>query len=404
MLLVLFASIIVLYLIQSAMYEKRILDNLSYDVSLSHEEVFAGEFVYLYENITNLRATQIPYARVDTELPDGMGFVLPGKNGSTYQEGYIQSVFTLAGNTTVTRRWRILCKTRGEYHPGNVLLVTNNLLGLRSESKRYSVPVCRQNRLVVLPRTIDLDSTFRSSYMLPGGAALPSGLFTEPLLRMGTREYTTADPMNRINWKSTAAHGGLMVNIEEYTRSVAFSIAINMQSRDFEKDPKVPSVPYYIENNITVAASLLSRIAEFDSPTCLIANAFPQDHEEGENSEEEHPEGASILCSPTYRGQGDVINGLRLLAGLKLEISVPLEKMMDEILSDPQKYAPDGNLIFVSAFLNERMLIFHERMQKKGVTVTFYLTTTQRIVDPPETVEIFTVYAPENLTMGGIQA
>lgn len=398
MLLVLFVSIIVLYFIQSAMYEKRILDHLSYDVSLSHEEVFAGEFVYLYENITNLRATQVPYARVDTELPDGMGFVLPGKNGSTYQEGYIQSVFTLAGNTTVRRRWRILCKTRGEYHPGSVLLVTNNLLGLRSESKRYSVPVCRQNRLVVLPRTIDLDATFRSSYLLPGGAALPRGLFTEPLLRMGTREYTTADPMNRVNWKSTASHGSLMVNIEEYTRSVAFSIVINMQSRDFEKDPKTPSVPYYIENNITVAASLLSRIAEFDSPTCLIANAFPHSREGGEG---EDPEAEPLLCSPTYRGQGDVIDGLRLLAGLKLEISLPTERMMDEILSDPQKYAPDGNLIFVSAFLNERMLIFHERMEKKGVNVTFYLTTTQRIVEPPENVEIFTVYAPENLTMGG---
>ncbi|MGM9681570.1 MAG: DUF58 domain-containing protein [Eubacteriales bacterium] len=380
----LIAAIIALYLIQSAIYEKNLLDSIRYDVTLSQEEVFAGDFIYLYENISNDRGVAIPYARVDTELPDGMGFVLSGKGGSTYQEGYIQSVFTLDGHSTVSRRWRVCCKTRGEYHPGSVLLVTNNLLGLKSASKRYVVPISKQNRLVVLPRTVDLDSTFRSSCQLPGEAALPRGLFTDPLLRRGSREYTSNDPMNRINWKSTAARGHLMVNEEEVTCSASFHILINMQSRDFEKNPKIPSVPYYIEDNITVAASLLARIAEYDTPTALIANAFPADYQRAD--------GENLLYSPAYRGQGDVIEGLRLLARLQLEITVPLEKMLDEVLAKPYYYAPDGNLIFVSSFFNQRMLIFHDRMRRHGIEVTFYLTTSQRTVDIPDDVEVFTVY------------
>ena len=45
-------------------------------MSLSRNEVFEGEQLYLYEEITNDKLLPIPYAKIETELPEGLSFIL----------------------------------------------------------------------------------------------------------------------------------------------------------------------------------------------------------------------------------------------------------------------------------------------------------------------------------------
>jgi UDPglucose 6-dehydrogenase len=82
------------------------------------------------------------------------------------------------------------------------------------------------------------------------------------------------DPMNRINWNSTAAHGKLMVNVEEFTEQYQFNIILNMQSRSIELHPHEPSSPDYIEMCITVCASILDNISSHNIPVKLFANTY----------------------------------------------------------------------------------------------------------------------------------
>jgi hypothetical protein len=124
----------------------------------------------------------------------------------------------------------------------------------------------------VLPRPIDLEATFVAADGLSGDIVTNHSLLTDPLIRAGTREYRPGDAMRQINWKSTASHNRLMVNIEEHFRRFVFNIVINMQSRDIEKHPEVPSAPYEIERCISVAATLLDRASEDNVPTRVIMN------------------------------------------------------------------------------------------------------------------------------------
>ena len=68
---------VIVYMVQSKIYERHAFDSLSYDVKLSAEEVFEGEDIFMYEELCNGKNLPIPSIRIDTELPEGLYFASP---------------------------------------------------------------------------------------------------------------------------------------------------------------------------------------------------------------------------------------------------------------------------------------------------------------------------------------
>ena len=249
--------------------------------------------------------------------------------------------------------------------------MTNDLFGMNYASFSASaLPGFTKNRLTVLPKSIDLGAEFVAADGLTGDIITNHSLLTDPLIRAGTREYRDGDAMRQINWKSTASHGRLMVNIEEHCRRFVFNIVINMQSRDIEKHPEVPSAPYEIERCISVAATLLDRASEDNVPTRVIMNTpYKSIQIEDPNAvsciDPGDPVGRKIAISRSYTGRMETLDALRLLAGIPMEISVPEEQLLDHILANPTLYteAADhtgaANLIVISSYFSERMIHFH---------------------------------------------
>jgi len=187
---------------------------------------------------------------------------------------------------------------------------------------------------------------------------------------------------------STASHGKLMVNIEEYTQQHLFNIVLNMQSRSRENHIHVPSSPEYIELCITVAASILDKISSDNVSVRIFANTPPESVEMEPLSDDEI--GSQVLVTQPSRGKQDVIAALRLLAALKMEISCPFEKMLDHIAASPEYYANAGNLVVISSYLDERMINFHQAMRLQGINVMFYITTiNQNTLSIPDDIEVF---------------
>ncbi len=84
-----------------------------------------------------------------------------------------------------------------------------------------------------------------------------------------------------------------------------------------------------------------------------------------------------------------MITALRMLAQMELMISVPLEKMLDHIADNPYAYTSGGNIVFVSSYLNERMINFCYNMRKQGIHMIFYITSTSanaRVI--PDDIEV----------------
>lgn len=383
-------SLIGVYLLQYFLYMKFAFSHVQYTVETGSREVFEDEEIYIYEQLTNDKLLPLPFVKVDTELPEGLTFCITTEDSSaTLLETYprvIQSLFTLRSHEIVRRRWKIRCNTRGTYVLGNSTMLVNDILGTYMQSKivtpdkpENADSMDHKNVLVVLPKAIALEKEFTASAYTSGDILVQRSLLSDPLYRAGVREYQNGDPINRINWKKTAAEQTLMVNIEEFTKQYAFNILINMQSRDMEKGiPGPPSIRSAVELCITVAASILDSVATERIPVRLICNTPPEPFGEGDSMavSAEDADGQKVFVSPAYQGRGDIITALRMLAQMELIISLPIEKLLDHMVQNPYAYTSGGNIIFVSSFLNERMIQFCYAMRHQGITVIFYITTT----------------------------
>ena len=63
---------------------------------------------------------------------------------------------------------------------------------------------------------------------------------------------------------------------------------------------------------------------------------------------------------------------------------------MDEMLADPGRYTSGGNMVFVTTYLDGRMLNFAAAMRESGVRVVFFvLTSGQNAPQIPEEIPVY---------------
>jgi len=368
------------YLIQFFIYKKYIFKDLEYSVSLSRNEAFEGEELYLYEEIVNNKYLPIPYAKIETELPEGFSIVLMDEELiREYKEKgrsvrTILSIFSIGPKQRIKRRWRICANKRGVYSMGKVMIVASDIMSLNVFSRSISVEDSKLNRLTVLPKAIDLSEVQTFSAFTSGDILTQRSLLSDPLKYAGVREYTINDPMKLINWKSTASHGKLMVNYEERTTSARYTVILNMNSRENERSPLTPISPEDVEKCITVCASLFDRASSYDIPMRLLINTieeFPSDCILPKGDIQEN-----TLVTPFIKTKNDRISILYLLASLKIRISYSIEKLLEVLSDDPYTFGECGCLVIVSPYLSEDMKEFSEKMDLRGIKTVFFITTT----------------------------
>ncbi len=398
--LALAAAVLIVFLVQRYVYKTYAFDKVTYRVTLDRTEVFEDDEIYVYEELVNNKNLPLPYLKVDSELPDGLNFHIAESDikGGIRElfPGQISSIFVLRRKEMIRRRWRVRCLRRGTYVLGKATVLTDDIFGSRIQSKFFLPIPDGKNTLTVLPKAIDLEKEFTTSKYTNGEFLVKSSLLTDPLLKAGVREYVGGDPMNRINWKQTAAHNALLVNLEEHTQKQQFNIIMNMQTRD--RDEMVSgegSVP--VELAITVAASILDRVSQDNVPVRLICNTTPP--EEGLNASlgDGDEVGEKIFFSNPYKGRGEMLSALRMLSGMELSVSIPVEKMLDHIMDHPFAYTSGGNIVFVSAYLSERMINFYYNLRQMGIHMIFYITSatgTNASVIPNDVEVHFKTYVP----------
>lgn len=389
--LALLGALIAAVMIQYFIYKKRSLAGLRYEAMLSETEVFEGDEIYLYEEITNDSKLPLPYIKIDSVLPEGLDYCLFEAKSQSKKQHYtrqLQSVFVLRPGVTVRRRWRVRCTVRGDYKLDGVIAVASDILGFYTGTRRLEFEEKRSNTITVLPRPIDLEEHFASSKYLCGDVISNICPVTDPLRIFGIREYMHGDPMNSVNWKATARHRELMVNIRERTVRHQFNIILNMNSRPIEQYPDRPSDTKAIEKSIIVAASILDRVAAEDIPIRIITNN-PCTNNPLFTPIFDDEDGSRIMKSEKFKGKRDMLVALRTLSSIKLQISVPTEKMLDHIVKYPELYRESENLIVISAYLDSRLLNLHRVMKEVGVNVVFYITTTRREFVIPEDIDVY---------------
>ncbi len=371
-------AVIIVFIAQAKIYGRRALEALSYSSHTDRSEVTEGEEFYLWEELTNAKSLPMPQVRADTDLPKGLSFVFFEEDGQgSFCRSLSQttrSVFSLRGEDKIRRRWRVEANKRGVYAIDDTLILAGDIFGTNAVSRRIETD--SYAKITVLPRPCDLEHDFANANMQSGENPVNRGLITDPMLRSGVREYTTSDPIRMIDWKTSARLGSLAVFVNEFVERETFTVVMNMQSRSYEPDAHIPTTFDFIEMNISVAASIIDRLAGGDIPVRFIANTPPKTV--GGYSAGDDETGRELLMTDDFCGHADTLAALRLLAALEMNISVRADDMFGYIAEHPNICSAGETMIVITAYLDDDMIKFSHAMKARGIRIVFYLTTTLR--------------------------
>lgn len=362
---------------------------LEYRFSFDTDEVFRGEYLTLCQTVTNRSARPIPFLKLETLLPEGLEIVLAGEREETAHSA--ESIWTLCPSEQVERRWRVIAKKRGVYPAESVGLhaVSNDPLGANEFSLSIRPTDGNAPALRVLHCAAEEIRNLALTAALTGDASQPQGILRDPMAYAGVRAYTASDPLNTVDWKQTARLGQPVVRQCEAIRNDAYQVVLNMQTVLIEPHPPALTSPQYIEECITICASLLDSAAGRNIPVRLFVNTDPAGLSSGSAAGADGI-AARIFASEEYRTGDGMLEAYRTLAELPLAMSVPVEQMMDEMLSDPGRYTGGGNMVFVTTYLDGRMLNFAAAMRECGVRVVFFvLTSGQNAPQIPEEIPVY---------------
>ncbi len=386
------------YLLARRKAAEKLKASLRYSLSFDTDEVFRGEYLYIDQVIENTTDHTIPFLKIETLLPEGLSIVLveTAEDRAAEQLGRAsaskkrrrdttvhsaESLWSLTPHSRITRRWRVLAEKRGRYTATDVqvLVISNDALGMGAYSITPELTPGNGHTVLVLPQAAEWLAGMAPAASLTGEGHVPHGLIHDPMAVAGVRPYDPHDPLNMIDWKQTAHVGQLMVRQTEAVENDAFNIVLNMQSKLEEPRPHDLASPWYVEEAITVCASLLDSAVRRNIPARLISNTPPAPLMErgvpgGPIREDET--GRRIFCSEEFRGGEATMEAYRLLADLPLVRSLPAEGLSDDIIANPEYYMRGGNVLFVSAYLDARMVAAYERLRARGVRVIFYIITT----------------------------
>ncbi len=306
--------------------------NLEYRCEFSSPEAHEGDSLYLVETVYNKKLLPVPWLKVDIHSSRWLDFA--GTCSVVAQDSRrVTSSFILKGYQRVTRRWKLKCLKRGVFTTENVTLVSGDLLNYRV----VSAPARVDATLTVYPEIIDLEDVFVPVNFLQGDHIVRRWIVDDPFINAGAREYTGAEPLNRVHWPATAKEGRLMVRKNDFTSQIGLTILLNMQSKLYEYTDIV--YKDIAELGIKAAATLLDRALNSGIPVRLGSNGCILEEPEsmiftGEAADREHIGGL-----------------LRILAKLAMKTVKDFEVFLEGSTGELE----NSDIVIITPYMSRRM-------------------------------------------------
>lgn len=228
--IVIVALTILLYTIQTKIYEKYWGKNLSVSIRFSKEAVRTNETVELMEVIENGKYLPLPMLTVKFET-DKCLHALDEKNSAVTDLYYRNDIFAMKPMRKTTRTIPFLCTKRGYFRIHDITLVSadlflqNERIGGRSSDAS----------LYVYPRVLTNEDHSRLLSRMTGEVLAKRHQEEDPFEFRGIREYSMTDELRTINWKATARTGELKVNMKNYTSLKAVRLFLNLEDTGIRK-------------------------------------------------------------------------------------------------------------------------------------------------------------------------
>ena len=343
----------IMWRLQKAVYRHYGLRHIEYKSYLSTKEAYEGDVVELVEEISNRKALPVPWLKSEITTSRWLSFA-GSQSAVTDQTRFVPSFFMLRGHQKVTRRWKVTCLRYGEHPIVKTTLVTGDLLGNVVLSK----PAAIRSSITVLPRPLPLDEFALSSRHSVGELMVRRRLLPDPFLRCGVREYEEFDPLSHINWMASAKEKKWMVHRFDATAQQKMAVVLNMQTNQERAWDHVNRV--VADRGVHVCAACFDSTLASGIPVRFLTNASTNENKE-----------ASITCTNEAWGRTHVIQLLRVLAQLRLEVA----QDFDSFLRDKVRQLEATDLVIVTAHAEGSLLRFVQEEQERGIAVKILLVS-----------------------------
>ena len=235
------------WFLQKKLYQKNWQKNLKIQVSFQDSAIYEGEESTLKEVVVNDKLLPIPALELGISMSRNLEFDREAKaNASITDQSYKRDVFSFLFHQQVTRTLPFQAKKRGFYEITGAHAVAYDLFFREGLYSDYP----QQTQMYVYPRQVDTARIQMICRAVSGMVLSRNRLYEDPFEFSGIRDYRKEDPMNRINWKSSARMGDLMVNQFDATTSVDVTVLLDIEDANILREEA------QVEESIRITSSL----------------------------------------------------------------------------------------------------------------------------------------------------
>ena len=261
-----FLALILLIIVQRAVYTRMGFRRLSYRRAFTPPTVNEGESVTMVETIGNNKLLPLPWVRVEAQISPNLIFAGSRRPERT-ERHFHRSIFAMPPYMRITRRHRVECPRRGYYHIKSVAITAGDLFGVGPNVAR-DYPT--DSIVTVYPSLVPIDDIFNDKNSYTGDTVVRRWIVEDPFMIKGVREYTASDPFNHINWKATAKTGTLQVHNFDFTAKIQLVIIVNIDTSPHQWT--VTQDEACAERALSIAASCAQYAIEHGIKTGFITN------------------------------------------------------------------------------------------------------------------------------------
>lgn len=346
--LFIFITIVVIGM-QSYIYAKWGLSQITYTRSFSEVAVFQGEEIEMIDEISNKKLLPVPWLRLESKINAELAFKQQSTSDNEIDHGgFHRTLFSLMPYQKVRRRQHLTCTKRGFYHFENVALSTGDIFGFDEISKN----VQSSATIIVYPQLLPLDTIPLPAHSWLGDIIVRRWIIEDPFLTAGVRDYSNGDPLNAINWKATARTNHLQVTKRDFSADHYLMIYINFNQTGDIWFPIVDQ--QLVEESLSYAAS----IAEY-SISKGISTGF------GCNSYIGQKTNNTIRIEPENSKQ-QLTYLFETMAKLELDANKSINSFLKE---DVDSKITGTDILLITAIVSEEMQAHINKLESLGNSV-----------------------------------
>ncbi|MCL2571466.1 MAG: DUF58 domain-containing protein [Defluviitaleaceae bacterium] len=237
------------------------LKGVTYKAYASQQLVEPNQAFTIYSEIENPKA--LPELFMELREPVPWEAKIIGNINITGDKRYTTKRFYIMPRQRVISKMELSLPARGNYRLPLAYMYGGDFLGVKSKSKTF--PFLKG--IIVMPNRLESPQVTKALGGFLGDVSVRRFIMPDPVLTVGTRDYTGREPLRDIHHAHTARQNRLMVRQYDYTLEPAVTVMLNTAISP------VPPRYHKVENSLCLARTVFEELDNAGAKFSFITNA-----------------------------------------------------------------------------------------------------------------------------------